>query len=407
MPCGHEVRAQADVHHAVPDRNRHFPEALVAPEHLWLGQTCGVVHEYVQSALFAPNAGEQRLHLIVQPVVATYRDASAPEAVETCERVIARVDQAGTADLRVRVRVDASVILSALHRLDVSRAHLAAAEPIAGGDPVLMKLLLSAHAGQAIRQGDFKRSLELLDRLQRIVTRGPASGDKTEEHMIRVHRAQAYGGLSDRKAALLELERAEVMLPTDATAACERQKVRSLIEYFGRDFRSASVAAERAIEHARELGLSYEVAINLHNLGEFLIRLSDFPRAYGAIRQSVALCDECGFDRLASQNRMFLAFLDGVAGDAGAEVTLRQGIAYAEANDFTWDSINGRLLLGWLFQRRGASAAARTELEALVGLAQASGNALVVDDCEAALRDLSGRDSAPTEGAPAVTRAAR
>jgi tetratricopeptide (TPR) repeat protein len=317
---------------------------------------------------------------------------SVPDAVEICEAVVARVDQGGDVALRVKTRVDASIILTALQRMDLSRQYLAAAEPIAAADPKLMKLVLSAHAGQAIRQGDFKRSLDLLDRLGGIVTQ---AGDKTEEHTILVHRAQAHGGLSDRKNALLELERADVLLPGDVMAACERQKVRSLIEYFARDFRSASVAAEKAIDHARGLGLSYEVAVNLHNLGEFLIRLADFPRAYGAIRQSVALCDEFGFDRLASQNRMFLAFLDGVAGDAGAEATLRQGIRYAEVNDFMWDNINGRLLLAWLFQRRGASAAAKAEFDALVVLARAMGNHLVVEDCELALRELAGRDSVP------------
>jgi len=91
---------------------------------------------------------------------------SAPEAVEMCERVIGRVDKGGDVGLRVRARVDAGVILGALHRLDVARTHLAAAEGIAGSDPKLMKLVLAANAGQAIRQGDFKRSLELLDRLQ-------------------------------------------------------------------------------------------------------------------------------------------------------------------------------------------------------------------------------------------------
>jgi hypothetical protein len=146
------------------------------------------------------------------------------------------------------------------------------------------------------------------------------------------------------------------------------------------------------------------VAVNLHNLGEFLIRLSDFPRAYGAIRQSVALCDEFGFDRLASQNRMFLAFLDGVAGDAAAEATLRQGIRYAEANDFGWDNVNGRLLLAWLFQRRGASAAARAELDALLVLARDMGNHLVVDDCEFALRELNSRESVPVSAAASSSR---
>jgi len=337
-------------------------------------------------------------HWLSQLATAVRLVRSAPDAVEMCEAVIARVDEAGDVGLRVRTRVDASVILTALHKLDISRQHLAAAEPIAGDDKKLMNLVLSAHAGQAIRQGDFKRCLGLLDRLQGIVTQ---AGDATEEHTILVHRAQAYGGLAERQLALRELERAEVLLPNDAMAGCERQKVRCLIEYFARDFRAAAVAAEKAIEHARGLGLSYEVAVNLHNLGDILIRLADFPRAYGAIRQSVSLCDECGFDRLASQNRMLLAFLDGVAGDAGAEATLRQGIRYAEANDFTWDNINGRLLLSWLFARRGASAAARTEFEALLLLARSTGNHLVVDDCETALRELAGRDSVPVS-APAV-----
>jgi hypothetical protein len=92
---------------------------------------------------------------------------------------------------------------------------------------------------------------------------------------------------------------------------------------------------------------------------------------------------------------MFLAFLDGVAGDAGAEVTLRQGIAYAEANAFVWDSINGRLLLAWMFQRRGAHAAARAEIDALLPIAKAAGNHLVIEDCEFALRELTGRASVP------------
>ena len=249
-----------------------------------------------------------------------------------------------------------------------------------------MKEVLIAYGEQAARQGDFKRTLELLERMQKVMT---DEGDKQEQHRIFLHRAQANGALGDRRAGLGELERAEQVLPGDAAAACERQKARALVEYFSRDFRAAAAAAERAIDMARDLGLSYEVAINLHNLGEFLVRLSDFPRAYGAIRQSVALCDESGFERLATQNRMFLAFLDGVAGDKDAETTLRTGIRYAEQNDFTWDAINGRWLLAQLFQRRGAGAVARAEFDRLRELARAAGNRLVVGDCDEALRALA------------------
>jgi serine/threonine protein kinase/tetratricopeptide (TPR) repeat protein len=311
---------------------------------------------------------------------------SSPEASEMCERVIQRVDEAGDAALRVLTRVDAGVILSSCHRLDVAQAQLEAAQQIAGDDEALQKAVLVARAGSAVRQGDFNVALGFLQRLHKIAT---SAGDKQDEHTILLHRAQAFGGLSDRRAALIELGKAEAVFPADATFAAERQKVRALIEYFTRDFRAAAVEAEKAIDMARALGISYEVAINLHNLGEFLVRQNDFPRAYGAIRQSIALCDECGFERLGSQNRMFLAFLDGVAGDTEAEATLRQGIRYAEANDFTWDFINGRLLLAWLFQRRGAIAAARDEFDKLRGIARNAGNHLVADDCDAALQAMA------------------
>ena len=62
---------------------------------------------------------------------------------------------------------------------------------------------------------------------------------------------------------------------------------------------------------------------------------------------------ELGYDRLSSHNRMFLAYLDALAGDADAEKVLVQGIRYAEANDYTWDVLGGRRLLARLHQQRG------------------------------------------------------
>ena len=149
---------------------------------------------------------------------------------------------------------------------------------------------------------------------------------------------------------------------------------------------------------ARELGLQYEVAVNLHNLGDILVRLDDFPRAYGAIKQSLALCDELGHDRLGSHNRMFLAYLDGRAGDADAERVLLQGIRYAEANELTWDVLGGRLMLAKLLELRGDLDASRLEFQKLRELARAAGNRLVADDCEAALRSMDAPPSRPPPG---------
>jgi tetratricopeptide (TPR) repeat protein len=225
--------------------------------------------------------------------------------------------------------------------------------------------------------------LETLERLQHLATTG---GDKGEEHKVYIGLAQGHAAMGDRRVALAYLAKAEAILPDDATAQCEREKLRGLIEYFARDFRASAAATESAIDKARALGLTYEVAVNLHNLGDLLVRLEDFARAYGAIQQSLALCDEAGYERLASHDRMFLAFLDALAGDADAEKTLNQGIRYAEANDFTWDVISGRSLLAHLLQRRGDVVGARAEYEKLRAIAVDAGNKLAAEDAEIALR---------------------
>lgn len=324
-----------------------------------------------------------------------------PEATEICESVIARIDAASSAggagdyERRVRVRIDAGRILGALHMFDAARAQLSTAEAIAQNKPELVKSALVAAAELAGRQGDFKRSLSILERMQSLVT----TSDKHEEHKLLVSLVQANAAMGDHAAAMRHFERACAVLPEEPTAVCERHKLKALIDYFARDFRASALNSEKAIDKARELGLQYEVAINLHNLADVLIILEDYPRAYGALKQSVALCDELGYDRLASHNRMFLAFLDALAGDREADRVLIQGIRYAEANDFTWDVLGGRQLLARLHAHRGDVDEARLEYQRLRELAKAAGNRLIADDCLAALRVL-GTPSQPPPSVP-------
>lgn len=320
-----------------------------------------------------------------------------PEAMEICERVIAHVDASPAEyreglELRVRVRIDAGRILGALHMFDAARAQFSAAEAIAQDRQELVKSAMVAAAEFSGRQGDFKRSLALLERLQSIVTTG---GDRMEEHKLLVSMVQTNAAMGDHAAAMRHFERAMSLVPEEPTFVCERHKLSALIDYFARDFRAAALHCEQAIDMARELGLQYEVAVNLHNLGDILVHLDDYARAYGAIKQSLALCDELGHDRLASHNRMFLAFLDGLAGDADADRVLWQGIRYAEANDFTWDVLGGRLLLARLLERRGELDNARLEYQKLRELARAAGNRLVADDCATALRSMGAPPSQP------------
>jgi eukaryotic-like serine/threonine-protein kinase len=307
---------------------------------------------------------------------------SAPDAVELCGRVIERVDEAGDRDMRVRARVSAGQLLAAVQHMEESRQRLAEAEVISEKDEALTKQVILAEAELATRQGDFKRTLERLDLL-----RG-TTGDDPEKHRIALHLAQAHGGLGERRTALAGLEEAERVLPDDRMAALERTKVRALVDYFTRDFRSAAQNCEKAIAMGREMGIGYEVMLNLHNLGDILVHLGDLPRAYGAFRQSLALCEESGYERLANYNRMFLAYLDGIQGTGDSEKLLRQGIAYAESKDFTWDVIGGRVLLAALLHRAGQLQEATREYDRTRVLAIAAGHRLVVDDCEIALKKL-------------------
>ncbi len=320
-----------------------------------------------------------------------------PEAIELCERVVIRIDRGGadaqnTLEYRVRARIDAGHILGALHMYDAARAQFAGAEAIAQNRVDLVKSALVAASELAGRQGDFKRSLSLLERVEAMVTTG---GDKLEEHRILVSLAQVSAATGDHAAATRHVARAETLLRTEPTARCERHKLRALIAYFARDFRAAALESEKAVDMARELGLSYEVAVNLHNLGDILVHLEDYPRAYGAIKQSLALCDELGFDRLASHNRMFLSFLDGIRGDENADPVLLQGIRYAEANDFTWEVLGGHRLLAKLLEHRGDRDGARLEYQKLRELARAAGNGFIADECRDALRSMGAPLSQP------------
>jgi len=312
---------------------------------------------------------------------------SAPDASDLCRRVTERVDQAGTRAERVRVRVAAGHILAAVEQMEESRLRLAEARTIAGGDEELLKPALLAEVELATRKGDFKRAWERLDELHRIMK---TKSDDQEKHRVALNLAQARAALGDRPTALESLAEAEQLLPEDAAAAVERTRVRALVDHFTRDFRSAALHSEKAIEMGRELGLTYEVMVNLHNLGGSLVYLDDLPRAYGAFQQSLALCEESSYERLANYNRMFLAFLDGLQGTADGAKLLGQGIAYAESRDFTWDVIGGRALLAKLLHRCGTADDARAAYEQARALAASAGHNLIADDCDRALASLKG-----------------
>ena len=226
----------------------------------------------------------------------------------------------------------------------------AEAERVARGDDALVKQVLVATAELASQQGDFKRSRDLLERVQTIVVE---SGDLQEEHKALVSLAQSYAATGERQLALDYLAKAAELLPNDATAACERQKHIGLVEYFARDWAAAAAASDRAVDLSRALGLTYEVAVIPAQPGG----QPDAQRGAGA---SVPACSSSrsrcarsrGYERLTMAQpdvprlpRRRPTAIKKRSGSWG------RGVRYAEAHDYTWDVIGGRLLQAQLFAR--------------------------------------------------------
>lgn len=71
----------------------------------------------------------------------------------------------------------------------------------------------------------------------------------------------------------------------------------------------------RALELRRGLGYRPGEVINLHNIGDTLLRMGDLGRAWAAFEQSRELAKECAWDRGVVMNDVFLHYLRGVRGE--------------------------------------------------------------------------------------------
>lgn len=312
---------------------------------------------------------------------------SSPEASDLCRRIIERVDGSGDRQVRVRAHVAAAHILTAVQQMDEARRHLDQAHELAAEDAALRALVLMAAADLTTNRGDLKAAAEQLEQLRALA---PAPIGERDQHRVALHWALARAGSGDRIGAVAKLSEAEDLLPDDRMAALERVSVRSVVDWLTRDFRSAVLHSEMAIDMSREMGLTHETMLNLQNLGVALVQLDDIPRATNALRQSLALCEEYAYERRGNYNRMLLAYVEGLRGSGEADKQLAQGIAYAESKDFVWEVVAGGALLAKLLQRQGKPDGARSEYERARVVASRSGHKSAADDCDAALHMLRG-----------------
>ncbi len=272
----------------------------------------------------------------------------------------------------VEARIEVSRALGALSCFDESLASLAGA-PTEGLPGELHQKLRLATTEIHFRRGDFRRCREVMSDLD-LDTIPPSQAQRAVLIKAQTH---AISGERDRALALLSR-----LPPTEELAQeAQLEKLRALTHFFARDFEASAAASTRGAELARRSGLPFETALHLHNLGDVLLHLGDYPRAYAALQQSLALCEQHHADRLAQQNRMYIGYLDARQGLPGGEALLRDAIEQARGQGYLWDVLNGRYLLARLLEDMGLPRAAAIEFDACRALAHESQNALIEDEC--------------------------
>jgi hypothetical protein len=305
-----------------------------------------------------------------QLATAVYRVRVAREVPHLMEQLLAQMDRTGDLRTRVTARIDLANILVSIHELEAADHYLAKAKEMAADEPSLIRLAILTEA--------FEEAAKV------------GSEDPATAHRTHMGLALAYAASGAEQRARATLASAEKFAdPEDLGLLCERTKLEQLIAFFSRDFQTAIEAGQKAVEMARQAGLAYEVAINLHLLGEALFRNEEYPRAYACFQQSSALCDEIAAERLRAHNGSFLAYLDAVTDFEGACATLRESIEYAHAPNYSWDEVDARYLLAKLLWQHGDAEEAKAEFERCRELAQSVGLRLMDDDCRTALAELS------------------
>ncbi|MBX3125392.1 MAG: protein kinase [Polyangiaceae bacterium] len=282
---------------------------------------------------------------------------------------------------RGQMVIDLALSLGAIHRYKEARRMLQRAADAAASWPDLALFALSAEAELAIRQGEMKLAEQALVRASEL----PAA-DALMHHRLMILTAQTRAGAGHTEAAEALLDEAEAQAPADdVVLQGERAKVRALIYGFRGDWQRCAEASERAADQMRKAGLLHEVAVNLHNQGDSLLRLNEHARAYAVLKASLDVAEEIGSERLVNLNALMLGYLDALrGGDAGREAMVR-ALTRAEAQKWTWDVVTGRYLLGRLHLDRGDRTNARRELALAKSLASSTNNRVLLRDCEAAL----------------------
>ncbi len=319
------------------------------------------------------------------------RGRGSSETSTAIDRALARIDLDGDVRARRDALVDAGRCFGAVSIFDRAKDAFDKAELLSGKEDKALRRVLMARVEVARRSGEFGEAASILARLEPLVAAEKSNATELYEVLVGLGSATAaVGGDGAAAKAFAYLDRAEAItarIGDNPLRQIDRLKSRTLACFFARDFRASVELCERVADIARDAGLLFETGIALHNLGDAKIRLGENAPAYAALQQSLALAEEGGHERLIAINRAPIAYLDGIAGDAGAAGRLVDIVAWNHARGYHWDELNARYWLGLLYVAKKERLPAIEELSLARGLAQKLAMQSMIIDADQGLEE--------------------
>jgi serine/threonine protein kinase len=322
------------------------------------------------------------------------RTRSAESVAERLAQALELAESLQRDDYVARFAMMRGRLLNKASRFQEGRMWLERAQAVAKkrGDRGLMRDVALAAAEAHARNGEYNTVVTYANEALDLARE---TDDVGAQVRCLLNVSPAYAALGQTELAMAALRELEQLIgdPPDRLVEVELFKVRSLVLHQIGDREGRVEAARRAMELAKEYGFPYELAVNAHNLGEFLLRVGEDKRAFSALRLSYEVASEHGFARLLWLNVCLLGFLDGMRfnSDQGKQ-RMAQAIRYAQERGYTWDLIGDKYLLALVEQKLGDLDAARTLLRDVIQLAGMHGHLRMCDDAEQGMRALEAGD---------------
>jgi eukaryotic-like serine/threonine-protein kinase len=263
---------------------------------------------------------------------------------EIADRLLPVIDQKGGLVPRISARVCLASMMGAADMLGSDEELIEAAERLCVDPCKMPASVLLVRAELATRRSEWAAAQQLLQQVSDC-----ASLDEDEAYGLEIGRAAVFGAMGQQVLALQHLDRAaQLASPDDRARQVELEKERGLIAYGIGDFARAVPAFEREAALCQAAGFTYERVVALHNMGDSLMLAGDTKAAERVFAEATELADRHHLLRLASLNRMYLAYLRASGRVAEAIGEIRAAIRRIEASGEPGDALNGQCLVAKL-----------------------------------------------------------